>query len=190
METPNPPRTDLSRFDNAWFDEGASRFKWAMWFLFNALFVLNPLNPFSSLRKAILRLFGAKIGKGVIIKPRVQVKFPWNLQIGEYAWIGEAVWIENQGKVSIGAHACLSQGAVLMTGNHNYKSETFDLMVKPIVLEDGVWIGAGAMVTQGVTCRSHAVLGVMSVASSDLEAYTVYAGNPCREIRKRDMLHS
>lgn len=184
---PPKPRTDLSRFDNSWFDTGASRFKWALWFLFNAAFVLNPFNPFSSLRKVILRLFGAKIGKGVVIKPRVNVKFPWNLEIGDYTWIGEAVWIENQAQVTIGAHACLSQGAVLMTGNHNYKLETFDLIVKPITLEDGVWIGANAMVTQGVTCHSHAVLSVQSVASKDLEAYTIYAGHPCTEIRKREM---
>lgn len=181
------PQTDLSRFDNAWFDEGASKFKWALWFVCNGLFVLNPLNPFNGLRKAVLRMFGAKIGKGVILKHRVNVKFPWNLEIGDWTWIGESVWIENQGKVTIGANCCLSQGAVLMTGNHNYKSPTFDLIVKPIVLEDGVWIGAGAMVTQGVTCRSHAVLSVKSVASKDLEPYTIYAGNPCQAMRKREM---
>lgn len=179
--------TDLSRFDNSWYDPGASKFKWALWYMANGAFVLNPLNPFGSLRKFILRLFGAKIGKGVILKHRVNVKFPWNLEIGDYSWVGESVWIENQGKVSIGKHCCLSQGAVLMTGNHNYKKPTFDLIVKPIVLEDGVWIGAGAMLTQGVTAHSHAVLGVNSVANKDLEAYTIYGGNPCIALRKREM---
>jgi len=180
-------KTDLSRFNNDWFDEGASKFKWALWFIANALFVWAPLNPFSGLRKAVLRAFGAKIGEGVIIKPRVQVKFPWNLEIGDHCWIGEAVWIENQGKVRIGSHCCLSQGATIMTGNHNYKKPTFDLIVKDVVLEEGVWIGSKAMVTQGVTCHSHAVLGVNSVTSSDLDAYTIYAGHPCRAIRKRDL---
>lgn len=187
MANPGPPTTDLSRFDNSWFDEGASKFKWALWFICNGLFVLNPLNPFNRLRVAVLRAFGAQIGPGVIIKHRVNVKFPWNLEIGAYSWIGEAVWIENQAKVKIGAHCCLSQGAVLMTGNHDYKSPTFDLIVKPITLEDGVWIGAIAMVTQGVTCHSHAVLAVQSVASKDLDAYTIYAGNPCQAIRPREM---
>ena len=181
------PKTDLSRFDNSWFHIGASKLKWMIWFLFNAAFLLNPMNPFSSLRKLVLRMFGAKIGPGVIIKPRINVKFPWNLEIGAYTWIGEAVWIENQGKVKIGAHCCLSQGAVLMTGNHNYKKPTFDLMVAPITLEDGVWVGAGAMITQGVTAHSHAVLAVNSVASKDLEPYTIYAGHPCSAIRKREM---
>ena len=187
MQGSQKPTTDLARFDNTWFDEGASKLKWACWFVCSGLFLLNPLNPFNSLRKAILRLFGAKIGKGVILKHRVIVKFPWNLEIGDHTWIGEAVWIENQGKVKIGPNCCLSQGAVLMTGNHDYKKPTFDLIVKPITLQEGVWIGAGAMVTQGVTCHSHAVLGVLSVASKDLEPYTIYAGNPCQVIRTREM---
>ncbi|MFN8397399.1 MAG: WcaF family extracellular polysaccharide biosynthesis acetyltransferase [Bacteroidia bacterium] len=181
------PKTDLSRFNNDWFDEGASKFKWALWFLASGVFVVSPLNPFSFLRKLVLRAFGAKIGKGVIVKHRVVVKFPWNLEVGDHCWIGEAVWIENQGKVTIGSNCCLSQGVVMMTGNHNYKKVTFDLIVKPITLEDGVWLGAGSMVTQGVTCRSHSVLGVSSVASSDLEPYTIYGGNPCQVIRKREM---
>ena len=187
MSTSPQGRTDLSRFDNQWFDEGASKFKWALWFLANAAFVYSPWNPFNSLRKAVLRAFGAKIGTGVIIKPRVQVKFPWNLAIGDHCWIGEAVWIENQGQVTIGSNCCLSQGATIMTGNHNYKKPTFDLIVKPVTLEDGVWIGSNAMVTQGVTCHSHSVLSVMSVASSDLDAYTIYVGHPCQPVRKRDL---
>ena len=187
MDQKQLPKTDLSRFNNDWFDEGASKFKWLLWFVSNALFVTNPANPFNSIRVFVLRLFGAKIGKGVIIKHRVNVKFPWNLEIGDHCWIGEAVWIENQGKVKIGKSCCLSQGTVLMTGNHNYKKVTFDLIVKPITLEDGVWLGASSMITQGVTCHSHSVLGVASVASFDLESYTIYAGNPCKEIRKREM---
>lgn len=181
------PKTDLSRFNNDWFDEGASKFKWLLWFMANGLFVNTPLNPFNALRIFVLRAFGAKIGKGVILKHRVNVKFPWNLEIGDDCWIGEAVWIENQGKVTIGNNCCLSQGVVMMTGNHNYKKVTFDLIVKPIVLEDGVWLGAGSMVTQGVTCFSHSVLGVAAVASFDLEPYTIYAGNPCQILRKRVM---
>ena len=180
-------RTDLSRFNNDWFDEGASKFKWGMWFFFNAAFVYSPWNPINGLRKAVLRMFGAKIGKGVIIKPRVQVKFPWNLTVGDHCWIGEGVWIENQGKVTIGSNCCLSQGAVIMTGNHNYKKPTFDLIVKPVTLEDGVWIGSHAMVTQGVTCGSHAVLAVKSVASRDLDPYTIYSGHPCEPVRKREI---
>jgi putative colanic acid biosynthesis acetyltransferase WcaF len=187
MDQQMPPRIDLSRFNNDWYDIGASKFKWLLWFIANGMFVNTPLNPFNALRIFVLRAFGAKIGKGVVVKPRVNVKFPWKLEIGDNSWIGEAVWIEKQDRVTIGSNCCLSQGVVMMAGNHNYKKVTFDLMVKPIVLEDGVWLCTCSIVTQGVTCRSHAVLGVASVASTDLEAYTIYAGNPCREIRKRVM---
>ncbi|MDZ7624210.1 MAG: hypothetical protein U5J96_07185 [Ignavibacteriaceae bacterium] len=81
-----------------------------------------------------LRFFGAKVGKGVIIKPCVNIKYPWFLEIGDNVWIGEEVWIDNLGKVKIGNNVCLSQGALLLCGNHNYKKETFDLIVGDITL--------------------------------------------------------
>jgi putative colanic acid biosynthesis acetyltransferase WcaF len=133
----------------------------------------------------LLRLFGAKIGKGVNIKPRVHVKYPWNLNIGEFTWIGEDVWIDNLVKVDIGSNVCLSQGAMLLTGNHNYKKTTFDLMVGEIVLNDGVWIGAKAVVCPGVTCHEHSVLSVGSIANSDLEARGIYQGNPAQKVKER-----
>jgi len=102
-------------------------------------------------------------------------------------WIGERVWIENLAKVTIGSHVCLSQGAMIMTGNHNYKKSTFDLMVAPVTLEDGVWIGAQATVCPGVTCRSHSVLSMKSLTNKDLSANGIYAGNPAVKIRERDI---
>lgn len=164
---------------------GASRLKQVCWYLVNVIFFINPLNPFISLKLFWLRLFGAKVGKGVVIKPSVNIKFPWKLTIGNYVWIGEKVWIDNLGAVVLQDNVCLSQGALLLCGNHNYKSVSFDLMVGTISLEEGVWIGAGAVVTGGVTCRSHSVLTTHSVASRDLEAYGIYQGNPAIKIRER-----
>ena len=133
----------------------------------------------------MLRAFGAKIGCGVNIKPCVNIKYPWNLEIGNYVWIGENVWIDNLAKVRIGDNACVSQGAMLLCGNHNYKTTTFDLMVGEITLEDGAWIGAMSTVCPGVTCKSHSVLSVNSVAAKDLDAYCVYQGTPAVKIRER-----
>jgi putative colanic acid biosynthesis acetyltransferase WcaF len=116
-----------------------------------------------------------------MIKPHVTIKYPWFLTIGNYTWIGENVWIDNLAQVDIGAHACLSQGALLLTGNHDYRQPAFDLVLRPIRLEEGVWIGARAIVCPGVTCRSHAVLSVGAVATADLEPYSVYAGNPAQK---------
>ena len=155
------------------------------WYFVNALFLQSSLFPFSAFKVLLLRLFGARIGRGVVIKPSVSVKYPWLLRVGDHTWIGERVWIDNLSLVSIGSHVCLSQGAMLLTGNHNYKQSGFDLIVKGIVLEDGVWIGAKSMVCPGVTCGSHSVLSAMSMASSPLEPYSVYSGVPAVRVRAR-----
>ena len=123
-------------------------------------------------------MFGAKTGKNIILKPRINIKYPWFLEIGNNCWIGENVWIDNLTTVKIGNNVCISQGAYLLTGNHNYKKETFDLIVKEIILEDGVWIGAKSVVSPGVVCRSHSILTVGSIAVRDMEQYGIYQGNP------------
>lgn len=192
MENKLPPteqaasgKVDLSAFDNSWYQPGGSFSRRAIWYIFNILFFLNPLFPFSGAKCAILRWFGAKVGKGVIIKPSVNIKYPWRLTIGDHCWIGEKVWIDNLSDVSLGDNVCLSQGAMLLTGNHNYKRPAFDLMIGDIHLEEGSWIGAQTTVCPGVRVGSHAILSVGSVATSDLEAYTIYQGIPCQAIRKR-----
>jgi putative colanic acid biosynthesis acetyltransferase WcaF len=174
-------------FNNSWYKKqiGASKLKQLAWYFTNIIFFINPLNPFSGLKKSLLRFFGAKIGKGVLIKPSVNIKYPWKLSIGDHSWIGEKVWIDNLASVTIGKNVCLSQGAMLLTGNHNYNKSSFDLMVKEIVLEDGVWIGSHAVVCPGIVCRSHSVLAVNSVANSTLEAYTIYQGNPAVAVKER-----
>jgi len=177
-------KTNLSQYDNSWYYPGKPALVRAIWYFVNALFFINPLNPSSKLKILLLRLFGAKVGKGTTIKPGVNIKYPWLLEIGNHSWIGENVWIDNLDKVGIGDHVCISQGALLLTGNHNYRRATFDLIVKGITLEDGVWIGAKAVVCPGVKCKSHSVLSVGSVAVSDLEPYKIYQGNPA--VCKRD----
>lgn len=178
-------RTDLHLYDNTWYNPGGGSLKRVLWYFANILFLMNPLNPISSVKIRLLRCFGAKIGKGVVIKPSVNIKYPWNLSIGDYTWIGENVWIDNLVQVTIGSNVCVSQGAMLLCGNHNYKKSTFDLMVGKIVLENGCWVGAQSVVCPGVTLHSHAVLGVASVANKNLDAYTIYQGNPAHMVRKR-----
>ncbi len=178
-------QTDLSAYNNDWYNPGASALKRTLWYFVNASFFINPLNPVSSLKVVLLRLFGARVGKGVTLKPNVNIKYPWLLEIGDHVWIGEGVWIDNLTQVSIGNHVCISQGALLLTGNHNYKKQTFDLMVGKITLADGAWIGAKSVVCPGVTCGSHSVLAVGSVAVKDLKPYSIYQGNPAVPVRER-----
>lgn len=177
-------KTNLSKFDNAWYSPGGNSLKRILWYLTNIVWFKSGF-PINGFKVFLLRLYGAKIGSGVVIKPRVNVKYPWKLEIGNNVWIGEGVWIDNLGMVNIGDNVCLSQDAFLLCGNHDYKKEAFDLIVGDILLEQGVWIGAKAIVCPGVTCFSHSVLAVGSVATSNLDAYKIYQGNPAQVIRER-----
>ena len=179
-------RTDLSRFNNSWFDPGAGVLKRMVWFFVNAAFFTTYF-PFSGFKRSLLRMFGARVGKGVVIKPSINIKYPWRLEIGDHVWIGEKVWIDNLVMVRIGNNACLSQGAMLLTGNHNYKKSTFDLITGEITIGEGAWIGAQSVVCPGVICHEHSVLSVGSVAAKDLEAYGIYRGNPAVKVRERSI---
>lgn len=177
-------KTNLSQFNNAWYNPGGNAVKRILWYFTNIVW-FNSGFPINSVKVFMLRLYGARIGSGVVIKPRVNIKYPWKLSVGNNVWIGEQVWIDNLAQVTIGDNVCLSQGSFLLCGNHDYKKQTFDLIVADIVLEDGVWIGAKATVCPGVTCFSHTVLAVGSVATSNLEAYKIYQGNPASIVRER-----
>lgn len=180
----NTVRTDLSQYDNSWYKPGG-KLKRACWYLINIIFFKNAFFPFSGGKVFFLRLFGATMGENMVIKPCVNIKYPWLLRVGDNVWIGERVWIDNLGKVSIGNNVCLSQGCMILSGNHDYAKSTFDLIIKDIELEEGVWIGAGAIVCGGVTCKDHSVLAVGSVASTDLDPFTIYKGNPAIKVKNR-----
>ena len=178
--------TKLTEYDNSWYQPGSS-LKRGCWYLVNLVIFKSSLFPFYKLKVFLLRLFGAKIGSNVLIKPNVNIKYPWFLEIGNNVWIGEKAWLDNLGKVVIGDNVCLSQECLLLSGNHDYRKSTFDLIVKDIILEEGVWIGARAVVCGGVICRDHSVLSLGSVATQNLEPFSIYAGNPAIKIRARKM---
>ena len=157
------------------------------WYFTNILVFKSSFFTSYLLKRVVLKIFGAKIGKNVIIKPNVNIKYPWKLQLGEHVWIGEGVWIDNLDFVIIGNHCCISQGALLICGNHDYTKTTFDLVVKRIVLEDGVWIGAKSVVCPGVVARTHAILTAGSTISKDMQAYSIYRGNPAEKVKSRDI---
>ncbi|PQJ72085.1 WcaF family extracellular polysaccharide biosynthesis acetyltransferase [Polaribacter butkevichii] len=180
-------KVQFQLYNNHWYKPG-SKIKILIWYFINILFFINPLNPLSSLKVFILRIFGAKIGSNVAIKQSVNLKYPWLLEVGNNVWIGENVWIDNLAKVKIEDNVCISQGAMLLCGNHDYKKSSFDLIVGQIVLEEGSWVGAKSVVCSGVTLKSHAILSVGSVANKDLEAYSIYQGNPAVKIRKRNIV--
>ena len=180
-------KTDLSKYDNNSYNPGKNSLIRFFWYFTNVFFLKNSLSIINFIKIFLLKLFGAKIGKGVVIKPSVNIKYPWKLKIGNHVWIGENVWIDNLANIEIGDNVCLSQGAMLLTGSHDYTKTTFDVIVGKIVLEEGVWIGAQSIVYPNIVCKSHSILGVNSVATKNLDAFFIYHGNPAVKITKRDI---
>lgn len=177
-------KVDLSKYNNSWY-RPASPLKRACWYLVNSIIFKTGICPFYTPKRILLKLFGTKLGKGVVLKQSINIKYPWLLEIGDYAWIGEQVWIDNLGKTTIGANSCISQGALLLSGNHDYSKPAFDLIVKEIIIEEGVWIGAKSIVTGGAVCKTHSVLAAGSLSSGEMEAYGIYRGNPAVKIKER-----
>jgi len=174
----------LDRFDAGGWERGRSRWLEGLWLLVQALLVASWV-PGSAHRAWLLRLFGARIGRGSVLKPGLKVKFPWRLVMGDHVWLGEGVWIDNLAPVRIGSHCCVSQGAYLCTGSHDWESARFKLVVRPIEILDHAWICARAVVGPGIVVGEGAVLSLGSVATRDLEAWTICSGVPAEAVRKR-----
>lgn len=184
LESGGGVRLDL--FANPEFSRGASRLTELGWMIVSGLMIESWL-PGSSWRCWLLRVFGAHIGKGVVIKPRVRVKFPWRLTVGDHSWIGEEVWIDNLSEVTLGSHCCLSQGAYLCTGNHDWTDPTFGVITDAIKLGDGCWVGAKASLAPGTQIEPGAVVTMGSVVSGRLAAWTVHVGVPVQAKRERQL---
>jgi len=150
-------KQNLNEFSNIGYNPGP-KIKIFIWYYISLIFFESAYFPVYGIKLLLLRAFGAKIGRGVVIKPKVKIKFPWHLSVGDYSWIGEQVWIDNQCAVSIGHNVCISQGVYIFCGNHNYKSTSFDLFVKPVRIESQSWIGAKAVICPGSLIEEGAVV--------------------------------
>jgi putative colanic acid biosynthesis acetyltransferase WcaF len=175
---------ELSRAGRGNFISRRGKLTRVIWFFIEACCINNRLMPLPGVRAALLRLFGAKIGRNCRFLHPIRVKYPWNLQVGEDSWFGEDVWIYNQELIRIGSNVCISQGTFLTAGSHEV-STNMDLRVAPIVIEDGVWISSNCVVQMGVTIGESTVVTPLSVVHKSLPAGGIYGGNPCRFIRPR-----
>lgn len=178
-------KIDLSQFNNESFSRGAPVWKeflwrWIQWGLFRADFL-----KCYALKGAVLRWFGAQLGSNIAWKPSAKLTFPWKLSVGDNSWIGEEAWLLNLDQITIGSNVCISQRVFLCTGSHDWKEASFDLITKPIVIEDGVWICADVFIGPGVTVGENTVVTAGSVVTSDLPANMICSGNPCVAVKPR-----
>jgi putative colanic acid biosynthesis acetyltransferase WcaF len=180
------PLSDLSSFRNSTYDPGRGAIVRTLWYYCSLLMFESGWLPVSGIKVQILRLFGARIGRSVVVKPHVRIKYPWRLAIGDHCWIGQNVWIDNIEDVSIGDHVCVSQLAYFCTGSHDHRTPAFDLLAKPIQVETGAWIGARATLTGGVTVHANAIAAAGAVVVKSVPAATIVGGNPAREIGQRN----
>ena len=177
---------DLARYERPSSDElGASFFLRFIWFCFGSpLLALRSL-PGSFWRVALLRFFGAHIGCACRIKPGLRVKYPWRLTIGNCCWLGEDVWIDNLALVTLGDRVCISQSSYLCTGNHDYRSPSFELHISPITIGSDSWIAAHAVLAPGAQISPGAVVALGAVVSGIVNERCIVRGNPAVVVGQR-----
>jgi putative colanic acid biosynthesis acetyltransferase WcaF len=180
-------RIDLSVPDNSELIRGAPLLVEAAWLFCGLPLLRSQLITSSVFRSWLLRLFGAKVGRRVHLKPGLRVKFPWYLEVGDYTWLGEDLWIDNLARVTIGSHCCISQGVYLCTGNHDWSVPNMRLFRKPIRCERGSWVGARSVVCPGVTIGAGSIAAAGSVITRDIPTMEVHAGNPAGFVRRREL---
>lgn len=159
------------------------------WLVQSCLFSTSPQFMYSW-RRFLLRLFGAKIGKNVIIRPSVRVTYPWKLSIGDFAWIGDNVELYNLAEISIAAHVVISQRSYLCTGSHDSSSPTFKIFAKPITVREGAWIATDVFIAPGVTIGQNALIGARSTLLTSAKDNYVYVGYPAKAVKQRLFDHS
>jgi putative colanic acid biosynthesis acetyltransferase WcaF len=157
----------LAGFSGVGYDKGRSPVWQAAWLIISGTIFMRAWLP-ARARVMLLRAFGAEVGRGVLIRHRVRVHWPWKLTVGDDSWIGEGSWILNLEPVTIGANVCVSQDVFLCTGSHDRRSVTFEFDNAPIVVEDGAWIAARATILRGVRIGAAAVVGASALVTRDV----------------------
>jgi putative colanic acid biosynthesis acetyltransferase WcaF len=156
-----------------------------LWWLVEAsLFRFSPQIMYGW-RRWLLRLFGAKIGKGVNIRPTTTITYPWKVSIGDWSQIGDGVVLYSLGDIEIGQNVVISQRSYVCTGSHDYNVPAFDIWAKKITVEPEVWVGTDVFIAPGVRIGRGAVVGARSSVFRDLNPMQVYIGNPAKPIKSR-----
>ncbi len=156
-----------------------------LWWIVQSLLFHTSPQALYGWRRFLLRLFGARIGRGVLIRPSVTVTYPWKLSIGDWSWVGDHATLYTLGNITIGDNAVVSQHSYLCAASHDYARPTFDLYAKPIQIESEAWVAAHSFIGPGVTVGRGAIVGACSLALKDVPSGMICAGNPLSVIRPR-----
>ncbi|MEO0684814.1 MAG: hormogonium polysaccharide biosynthesis acetyltransferase HpsU [Cyanobacteria bacterium J06649_11] len=180
ISSDNQPFVDLRQYDQSDFDRGRAGWYVLFWWFVQAITFPLTLHNMSGVRCAILRLFGARIGKGVLIRPTARFTYPWKVTIGDYSWIGDDVVLYSLDEINIGSHCVISQKSYICTGSHNIKDPAFGLTTGKITIGNGAWVATDCFVGPAITIGANAVVGARSTVLTDLPNAQVCWGTPCR----------
>lgn len=176
---------DLSLYKNPEGFRGRSKWTVQLWWATYALFFKPSPQVMYGWRRFLLRSFGAKIGKGVIIRPSAQITYPWKISIGDFSWIGDEVVLYSLGEIEIGSNTVISQRSYICTGSHHYNSEAFDIYAKKISIGNKCWLATDVYVAPSVVIDDFTVVGARSSVFKDLPANKVCIGNPAKPFKDR-----
>ena len=154
------------------------------WLVQSTFFAMSPQFMYSW-RNWLLRCFGAKVGKKVIIRPTVRITYPWKVSIGDHSWIGDHAELYSLGEIEIGSNSVISQNTYLCTGSHDFTKETFDIYAQKITIEDEVWVASDVFVAPGITIKKGAVVGARSTVLNDIPEGMICYGYPAKPVKPR-----
>lgn len=156
-----------------------------LWWLFQStLFGLSPQFMYGW-RRWLLRLFGAKVGENVLIRPTVRITYPWKLTIGEYSWVGDNAVLYSLGDINIGKHVVISQKSYLCAASHDYTKLSFDIFALKLTIEDQVWLAADVYIAPGIRIGRGCLVGARSSVFSDMPSGMICMGSPAKPIKER-----
>lgn len=181
------PLVDLRQYNQSGYDRGREGWFILVWWLVQAIAFPLSLHNMDEFRCLILRKFGAKIGKGVKIRPTARITYPWKVSIDDYSWIGDDVVLYSLDEIAIGSHCVISQKSYLCTGSHDLKDVAFSLITAPIKIGNGAWVATDCFIGPGVKIGANAVIGARSSVFSDIPSQQVAWGSPCRPQYQREI---
>ena len=182
-----PSLVDLRTYDLSNYHRGKPNWFIALWWLVQAVAFPLSLHNLNSFRCFLLRLFGAEIGKGVVIRPSARFIFPWKIKISDYSWIGDDVIFYSVDQITVGSHSVISQKSYLCTGSHDMRDSSFALITAPINIGNGVWIATDCFIAGGVNIGSNSIIGARSSVMKSIPARKVAWGTPCRSNYSREI---
>jgi putative colanic acid biosynthesis acetyltransferase WcaF len=179
------PFQDLSKFKLPEGFRGKAGWKVQLWWIVQVVFFKSSPQFMYGWRRFILRCFGARIGKRVIIRPSAHFQFPWKISIGDNSWIGNNVVLYSLGEIKIGKNAVISQKSYLCAGTHDYRKESFPIYTKSIIIENECWLATDVFVAPGVTIGEGTVVGARSSVFTSLPPHKICFGTPARIVKER-----